>query len=901
MRVPLSWLKDYVDVTIPVEELAHRLTLAGLEIASVEYIGIPAGDLRGIGHEGHLAVPISTDHLVWDREKVVLGHILEVKSHPDADMLVLAVVESGIGEVETVVTGAPNLYPCKDQGPLDPPLVVPYAREGAELIDGHKDDGSRLVIKPRKLRGIENKSMVCSEKELGISDEHEGILLLESDAEPGTPLQDVIGDVILDIDLTPNLARCFSMLGVAREVAALTGQRVNYPPLEVIATGAPIEGQAAIEIRAPELNPRFMLALIQGVAIKPSPQWLQHRLKLAGMRPINNIVDITNYVMLETGQPLHAFDYDVLVERAGGQAPTIITRTAAPGEKLRTLDGIERELDTFTELVADTAGALSIAGVMGGIESEVYDAAGYVLDAQGFEMEEELRRGKADARPQSTTNILLESANWNFINIRQTLGAQREHGHEIESEAATRFSRGVHPAQAEVGLLRAIEMMRHIAGGEVAQGLLDAYPLPAPEVQVDLPLSEVERILGIALTQDEVARILEGLEFAVERFNGEALRVTVPDHRVDIGFVNDPKDQDIAEVIGQADLIEEIARIYGYDRIPDKLMADVLPPQRANESLEGEERVRDGMVRAGLQEIVSVRLTTPEREAQLVPPGGKSDWPDRSYVTIANPISRDRTVMRHVLLPRMLDTLSANARWRDRQMLFEVGPVYLPVEGETLPAEPRRLGIALMGRRTLLAWQDAAHDDDTPFDYYDLKGIVETLLEGLHLNDVQFEATEHNTFFPGRVARLVIGGKDAGFLGELHPLVRAAFGLPEQPVPVAELDLEILLEQRTGLHRVRSPSNYPAIYQDIALIVDESIPAAEVEAVIREAGGDLLREVRLFDRYRGEQIGEGKKSLAYALTFQADDKTLKDKDADKIRGKIVKALEKKVSAKLRSA
>jgi phenylalanyl-tRNA synthetase beta chain len=559
------------------------------------------------------------------------------------------------------------------------------------VIDGHKDDGSHLIIKPRNLRGIENKSMVCSEKELGFSDEHEGIMLLEGvDAPPGTPLQDVLGDAVLEIELTPNLARNYSVLGIAREVAALTGQRTRHPSLDAHAMGPSIEGQVRINIREPELNPRFTLALLKGVTIQPSPEWMQRRLRQSGMRPINNIVDVTNYVMLETGQPLHAFDYDVLVQRAGGKAPTIITRLPEPGEALTTLDGVIRQLDPSTILVADTDGALSLGGIMGGAESEIYDAATYTLDAQGVEPpgEGEKKHGKADARPESTQNVLLEAAAWNYINIRQTLSAQQRRGKEIASEAAARFSRGVHPAQAEVGLRRAIELMRQLGGGEIAQGILDEYPRPARTMMVNLPMREVERIVGISLSQDEVAHILQGLEFNTERVGADALRVTVPDHRLDIGYVYRPQDEDIAELVGQADLIEEIARIYGYDRIPNTLIADELPPQRNNDSLIREERVRDALIHAGLQEIVTHRLTTPEREALLTPAGSKSSWRDLPYVTLANPMSADKVAMRHTLLSGVLNVVAANARWRDRQAVFEIGRVYLPTEDQPLPAEP---------------------------------------------------------------------------------------------------------------------------------------------------------------------------------------------------------------------
>ncbi|HQE17802.1 MAG TPA: phenylalanine--tRNA ligase subunit beta [Aggregatilineales bacterium] len=877
MRVPLSWVKDYVDITLPVEELAHRLTLAGLEVAAIEYIGVPAGDAARVGRD--LAVPISSDHLVWEPDKIVVGYIHEVKPHPNADRLVLAMVDHGAGELEQVVTGAPNLFPYKGKGPLDKPLAVAFAREGAELMDPYAEEpGARMTLKPRKLRGIENRTMVLSERELGISDEHEGIMILETDAPPGTPLRDVIGDVILDIELTPNFARAFSILGVAREIAALTGQKLRYPPLDVQTGGEPIEGQAAIEIRDPSLNPRFMLALIRDVKIGPSPDWMQRRLRKVGMRPINNVVDITNYVMIETGQPLHAFDYDMLVRRAGGKPPTIITRTAEPGEKLTTLDGVERKLDPFTELVADTAGPLSLAGIMGGLESEV---------------------------EETTTNVLLEAANWNFINIRQTLLAQRARGEEINSEAGARFSRGVHPALAEVGLRRAAELMRQIAGGTVARGFLDNYPAPAPTITVDLPLTEVERIIGIPLSQDEVARLLESLEFKVERVGGATpdsavLRVTVPPHRMDIGVVSDPAHEDIADSVAQADLLEEIARVYGYDKLPNTLIEDELPPQRTNVALVREQQVSDLLVRAGLQEVINYRLTTPAREALLLPPGTPGRDVEPPYVRIANPMSRDRTVMRRSLLPGLLDNAAANSRWRDRIALFEIGKVYLPVEGEKLPAEPRRLGILLMGRRDLPAWQDPLNAEVEQMDFFDLKGVVEALVGALHLPDVRFEEANDATYFPGRVAKLVVGGREVGKLGELHPLVREAFDLPEKPVLVADIDLDALLADVSDLYPVQPVASYPAIYQDIAIVVHEDVPAADVERVIRQAGGTLLRDVRLFDVYRGEQIGANQKSLAYALTFQAQDRTLRDRDADAMRARIVRALEEAFGAQLRA-
>ncbi len=886
MKVPISWLKDYVDITLSVEELAERLTLAGLEVSSIRYIGIP----QGVPPEGINLPP--ADHLVWDRDKLVLGAIHEVKPHPNADRLVLAMVDYGGDELEQCVTGAPNLYEYKGKGPIDPPLLTPFAHEGAVVFDGHAEDGSRMVLKERALRGIPNRSMVCSEKELGISDDHVGIMLLPWDEfghlAPGTPFQDVLGDAVLEIEMLPNVSRAFNIVGVAREVAALTGGTLRFPSLDVVAEGPAIAGTVAIDIREPELNPRFTLALIRDVTIKPSPEWMQRRLKLAGMRPINNIVDATNYVMLELGQPLHAFDYDTLVERAGGAAPTIITRLPDPGEHLVTLDGEDHTLDDYNILVTDTAGSLSIGGIMGGLESEVQDPADALLDATGVEPGNpaEPVPGKASARPRGSTNVLLEAAAWNFINIRQTMQSQK-----MDSEAGLRFSRGVHPAMAERGLRRCIELMRQTSGGVVAQGIIDEYPLPAAVVEVDLPVSEVDRLLGFHVPQEDIVRILQALEFTVEE-TGDVLHVTAPDHRMDIG----------TGVTGRADLIEEVARIYGYDRIPNTVIADELPKQRANVALEREESLRDVLARAGLREVVSYRLTTPDREALLTPPGMSSSWPDVPYVTLANPISADKTVMRHTLLSGLLEIAAANARHTERQLLFEIGRVYLPVDSAPLPDEPIRLGLLMLGPRGVEQWQGGT----VPglMDFFDLKGVIEGALRGLRVQgDISYTTAEHSTFHPGRAARLLIDGQDAGVLGEVHPLVceqfRLGFNL-DRPVLAAELDLDVLLSGITLLREIKPVPQQPAVFQDIALVVDADLPAADVLALILEAGGGLLEQARLFDVYQGDPIPVGKKSLAYALTYRAPDRTLKDTEVAKVHAKIVRVAEKRLGAVLRA-
>ena len=849
MLVPLSWLRDFVDIDIPVELLAERLTLAGLEVGTLRYIGVPQQVVEGVRWP-------TSDHLVWDREKIVLGAIREVKPHPDADRLVLALVDYGGPELEQCVTGAPNLFEFKGQGPLEPPLWTAFAAEGAEVWDGHSDEPKRMILKGRKLRGIYNKSMVCSEKELGISDEHEGVIIMREDPglPPGTPLQDVMGDVVMDIDLTPNLARCFSMLGVAREVAALLDKPMCYPSTDVVASGTPIDGAAFIDIRVPELNPRFTLTLLRDTTVQPSPEWMQRRLRLVGQRPINNIVDVTNYITFEIGQPLHAFDYDKLVARNNGQPPTIITRLPEPGETLETLDEVKRSLQDFNILVCDTAGVLSLGGIIGGAETEIGD---------------------------DTRNVLLEAANWNFINIRKSMQAQK-----VFTDAGTRFSRGVHPSQAIVGVQRGIELMRQTGGGEVAQGVIDEYPLPPQTISIELPISEVQRLLGMDFTIEQAADILSRLEFDITMKN-ETLLVDVPDHRMDIS----------EGIIGQADLVEEIARVHGYDAIPSTIMADAMPPQRANPDLEHEEIARDLLVALGLRENISYRFTTPEREALLAPNSGAAPWSGAEYVRLANPITPDKTVLRRTLLINLLETAISNRRYTDRQQVFEIGSVYHGRAGQELPDEPRHLGILMTGPRADTTWTEGSASGSV--DFFDLKGVVEGLLDGLHIAGVSFAPAEHPTFHPGRSATVTARGKTLGTFGELHPLAARALELDAPPVLLAEFDLDALLKRANFGHPVRGLPATPPVYEDVALVVPDSVPAADVEQTIRQAGGDLLKDVRLFDVYTGGSIPEGHRSLAYSLVYQTDDKTLTDKEVAKLRGKIITAAERRLGAKLR--
>ena len=821
MRVPLSWLKEYVVLPdCPLRELADRLMWAGLEAETIERVGEN-----------------------WTRDKIFIGQVVSVRPHPQADRLVLVTVDYGHGEPMEVVTGAPNLH-VGDAG-----QKVVFAIEGARLIDPYADTLRYQTLKRTKIRGVSSTGMVCSEKELGISEEHTGIIILPDDAPVGQPLAEYWGDIILDLDLKPNLARCLCMTGVAREVSALLRTELKLPTPTVKAEGELIEGQIEIEIKDPDLCSRYSAALITNVRIGPSPQWMQRRLTLAGMRPINNIVDITNYVMLEWGQPLHAFDYRRLRARRPGGPPVIIVRRAAEGEKMMTLDGVERAFTGDMLLITDGGGPVAVAGVMGGQEPEV---------------------------AEDTVDILLESANFNNISIRHTSGVLK-----MPSEAALRFGRGVDPELTVVALRRASELMRELAGGTVAQGFADAYPVVRVPPIIDLKVSEVKRWLGIGLTAAEVARMLTSLGFSCEVVAGEPpiVRTTVPSFRLDVTIA--------------ADLLEEIARVYGYDRLPMTLMAEEIPTPQGNANLEMEERVRDILVGCGLTETIAYSLTNLESVAKL---NVERSMPDPEiYLKVTNPLTREREYLRQTLMNTTLETLASNLRFVERVAIFDLAPLYLPKEGQALPEEPRYLSIALSGPREARSWLIG---QGSQFDFYDLKWIVETLCARLGV-EATFTQTECPTLQPGRAASLVVAGEAIGVLGEVHPLVRENYDLPEQCVCLLELNLEKLLAASRPVAQVKPVSRMPVVKEDLAIVVDEELPCDRLLAAIREAGGALLADVVLFDVYSGEQVGAGKRSLAFSLTFQAPDKTLTSEETAKQRERIVKRLTQEFGAQIR--
>src|SRR5216683_3309108 len=858
MLIPISWLKEYVDLNMPVRQLAERITLAGLEV-------------EGIQHAGEW----------WDPETIVVGQLVAVRSHPNADRLVLVDVDYGAPQREQVVTGAPNLFQYKDMEKL-PVLKVAFARTGAVLIDAYSDERPRpkKKLKPSKIRGIASNGMVCSERELGLSEEHEGILLLPEDAPVGKPLRDYYGDEILELGLTPDMARCLSMIGVAREVAALTNATLHLPA-DMVPTG---NGSSAdyvgVEIEDPELCNRYIGILIKDVQIGESPKWMQERLTKAGMRPISNVVDITNYVMLEWGQPLHAFDYDLLVERAEKtrhSKPTIIVRRAKPGEKMTTLDGVERELDDSMLMITDTAGPIAIAGVMGGMETEVHPG---------------------------TRNILLESATFDGINNRRTSQKLKLH-----SEASQRFTKGVPATLNAIAGTRAANLMQNYAGGQIVPGMVDNYPVPQVQRVVYTTESDTHRILGMDVSLSEIAAGLQRLDFVTEACtvlpdapstleqavfglhiepDEPLLRCTAPWHRLDIQV--------------PADLTEEVARIIGYERIHTTLMDDVLPPQRSNLTLETEEKIRDILVGCGLQETISYSLTTPENHDRLnrEPPGTTEQRVP--FVTIVNPLSVKRRVMRRALLVSAMENLAYNYRYTQRMPIFEIGRVYLPEKGDGVrPYEDNRLSLLLTGpRRPSSVHPDPAGAEN--FDFFDLKGILETLLQRLDFsdNEIEFEAAHNNPAFGPTCAQLKINGHVEGILGELDPQVLLDFDLPAaMRVYAAEIEIKPLIKPSWRLQPIKPISAYTPVVEDLAFVVSEEVTAVQVLEAIRKGGGTLLTKVELFDIYRGQPIPPGHKSLAYQLTYESLERPLTDAQIVDVRNRIIRRVAEAIGGVLR--
>ncbi|HEY1192414.1 MAG TPA: phenylalanine--tRNA ligase subunit beta, partial [Gemmata sp.] len=770
------------------------------------------------------------------------------------EKLKLVLLDYGAAEPKQVITGAENIAP----GQRGMKIVLGL-RGSRYFFTGKDGKKTTMTLEPKALRGIDNDAMCMSDFELGIAEESEGIIILDdADAQPGTPVQDVLGEVVVELDILPNMARCLSMIGIAREVAALTGATATVHTPVVPVSHEKVEGKVHVEIADPKLCNRYTATVIRNITVKDSPRWMRSRLHFAGMRPINNAVDITNYVMLEHGQPLHAFDYDVLVARAGGTAPTITVRPAKAGEKLKTLDGQDRELSPENLVIADTAGVIALAGVMGGADTEVSAA---------------------------TKTILLESACFDFVSVRKTARQ-----FNLFSEASGRFSKGVHPELAGTAAVRAAQLFHAHAGGEVLAGVVDVYPVPLPPQVIDLDQSEIRRLLGFEIPGAEVVRVLTALQFQVEPSGEDSWVVTTPQTRLDIQ-------------VGAADLIEELARVYGYDNLPERLLPLELPEPKGNRSLELEDKVRDLLADRGLNEAITYSLSSADAEAKLNPspaavPEGKGA--NDAFVALLNPLSPERSVMRQTLLPGVLSVVQKNLEAADSVALYELGFVYVPKAGAKLPDEPRKLAVVLCGRRAPAAWDDPQGAVPAKYDFYDLKGVVEGLAADLHLPGVSFAATNAVPWLhPMRAAELRVNGVAVGAFGELHPKVAEAFLLGERAVQVAELDLEAVLAAVPARYKYEPFSTFPPAKRDVAVVVADTTPAEAVLGEIRAAGGELLTGASLFDVYRGTGLPDGTKSLAFALTYQAPDRTLGEKEIAKAHEKVEGRLREALNAKIR--
>ncbi len=838
MKVPLGWLGELVRLPSPTE-LADKLTLAGLEVASARAIGVDAPQ----------GLRIDEPSPPWAVDKVLVCKVLRVDPHPDAEKLKLPVVDMGGGIEKVVVTGAPNLK-VGDSG-----QTCVIGLTGSTLLDGHSQTKVYKTLAPTKIRGVLSDAMLCSAYELGLSDDHEGLLFLdEGEGKPGQSATSVLGDVVLEIDILPNMARCLSLVGIAREVAALTGAPLSLPEPKPQATGPELGSAIGVSIPDSSLCSRYRAIALDGVKVGKSPGWMRRRLAAAGMRPISNVVDITNYVMLELGQPLHAFDLDKLEARSGGKPIQIEARPARAGEKIRTLDGQERALEAGLLVIADSQGPIAVAGVMGGAETEV-----------GAE----------------TTRILLEGASFDPVAIRRGARALQLH-----SEASQRFTRGVPAELASMGLDRAAELLIAHAGATLRRGHAEVWPVQTQPKKVRLPHASVERLLGVAPSLEKIREILSALDFLCKPLaDGEpGFEVEVPWHRLDI--------QD-----GVADLVEDIARLWGHAHIPARLPGGPAPASAPQADLEFEDRVRDTLAGLGLREMISHALSCPEREEAFV---GNGAGP---AVALANPISPDRCQLRRSLLPGVIEATRNNCRHAETVRLFEVGTAFLtdPTRGP-FPREQRRVSLGVAGKRTETHWEDGEQAQPGYIDFFDMKGVVESLLAGLGIQGAKFQqpGTPAPHLHPGRQA-LLIGpdGEAWGSLGELHPRLARALDIAQPRLILAELELAPIQACSKEIPRVKPVPRFPAALRDIAVVVDNSTSAGELREGILEAGGGLVAACRLFDLFSGKGIAPGKKSIAFALGYQAADKTLSDKEIDQAHRKVEDHLRKRFGAQVR--
>lgn len=791
MKVTYNWLKTYVDFDLTPEELVNTLTMLGLEVDSMKQVN-------------------------WEFDGIVVGEVLAKDQHANAEKLSVCQVNIGSARL-SIVCGAPN---------VDVGQKVPVAMSGTRLPGG-------MEIETTEIRGVESQGMICSESELGISSRADGIMVLENNVVPGQKLRDILGtgDVVIDVDVTPNRPDCFGVFGIAREIAAVTGGELKKPAIEIKEGQDSISDLFKVTINDREKCPRFTARYIADVDIKPSPWWLAQQLEAVGIRPINNVVDITNFVMMETGHPLHAYDYDLL---AGSE---IIVKTADEGEEFTTLDEATHKLNQEFLMICDGEKSVGIGGVMGGLNTEV---------------------------SEKTTKVLLECAYFNPVTIRR---ASKRLGYV--TEASKRFERGVDPNGLRYALDRAAQLIAELGGGTVAKDAIDMYPTRIEPKNVQLRSQRVFDLLGVEIPGDDIESILSRLDFEVQGKND--FTVSVPTFRPD--------------VTREADLIEEVARVYGYDNIPPDTSAVIEQLGLRNPSEAMMTRIRSALTAIGFSEVITYVLNRKNHAELFLEDGADS-------IQLLNPISEDMSTLRTSVLTGLLNTLRWNINRKNNNLkIFELGTVFS--KSDKGPRERIRVSGALTGYSLSESWQR----ETAELNLFDAKGTVEYLLNRNMMRDWYFSPKAGDTITNNTIA-VEVGSQTIGFVGEVKKQILNEFDV-EQPVFVFDLSFDAFLEHCETERQFKPIPRFPPIVRDIAIVVEESVDSESVAKEISVNGGEFLQEVRLFDVYRGEQVGANSKSLAFTLTFYSLERTLTEKEIDERISQTLESLSKKYSAQLR--
>lgn len=810
MQVSIKWLKDYIDFTETPEQLADKLTMAGIPVENVVDPG------EGL-------------------EKVVTGRIEKLEPHQNSDHLQICTMNVGLAENIIIVTGAQNVAEGQ---------VVPVAMVGAHLPNGMK-------ISKGKLRGVASNGMLCSAQELKLDleklpeEQKTGIFILPSDTPVGIPAKDVLGlnDVVLEFELTANRADCFSVFGLVREIAAITGNKPHFPEIKVNEDdNTKLNDIFSVEIADPDLCSRFSTRMLKNVKIGPSPEWMQQRLEGAGIRSINNVVDVTNFVMIELGHPMHAYDYDKITGKK------LIARRAIEGEELHTLDDTSRKAKGEMLVIADSEKAAGLAGIMGGFETEITD---------------------------TTTTVVLESADFYGPCIRRTARACG-----LSSEASGRFERGVDSETTIKALDRAAQLLQEMGACTVCEGIVDVYPNPKQANYVTFTPEQINNHLGTNIAKDVMLNIITSVGFDVTKDENDEITVKVPSWRNDVTCM--------------ADISEEIARLHGFDKIKSTLPNGVSMQGTQSAKQTFIDKVKASLSSQGLYETISFALTNEETFNKLNIP---QDSPLRKAVPIMNPLSDEYPLVRTTLLSSIFDNLARNlARKNDDVALFEVGSVFFPkaLPVTELPDEVVKIAGAITGRRNAQGWNQT----NDMVDFYDAKGIIEELLANLRVTRYTVEAGTHYAMHPGKTALFKKGRDVIATVGEVHPAVLSAYGITK-PVYIFELDATTVMKYMAKDLKYKALPKYPATSRDLAMLVDVDVNAADIEKAMTKAASQNLTQITLFDVYTGKQVEEGKKSLAFSLTFQSNDKTLTDAEIDPAIEKIVAKLQKDFNANLR--